>query len=627
MSALLRSAYGLCAGLLLTGADASAQTRAAATQAAEPPRQARVLILVIDDQTRLWAQRIVGGIHDVLLSVPNPPALYIEGFDVSRFTSPTYAADFRGWLARKYSDRPLDLIIAIGEDAVGFLAEARGQPWPDTPVLFIETGVRYDLARDLPKAAGIILESHFRSALGVVKRVLPDTQRVVLIYGASDVEHRRFSGFADEVRAAGLGLEPMSLPTRSMDDVLAQVARLPEHTVVFILAPYVDAQGRSLPQARACELIATAANRPSFSLPAHDLGCGVVGGLLRDFTIVGRAAGTQALRALATGKAQPSLLRIADYTTLAFDARQLSRWGIRESRLPAGSRVEYREPNVWRDYRWLVIAAITVAAVQALLIGALLFEHLRRRRAEVNSRQHLAAVAHLDRRAAMGELTTSLAHELNQPLNAILQNAGAAEMMLASQGRDVDVGEIREILADIRSDDVRAGETIRRMRALLRKQEIETQSLDLNDFTRDTIALVAADARAREVRVETDLGPRIAPVLGDRVHLQQVLLNLILNGMEAMAVVPRERRALLIKTVQNNGTVEVSVRDAGPGITTIDPARVFEPFYTTKQEGMGMGLSIARSIIEAHKGRISAENNAEGGATVRFHLPASRSGA
>jgi two-component system, LuxR family, sensor kinase FixL len=233
-------------------------------------------------------------------------------------------------------------------------------------------------------------------------------------------------------------------------------------------------------------------------------------------------------------------------------------------------------------------------------------------------------MAHLDRRVAMGELTTSLAHELNQPLNAILQNAGAAEMMLGKLGSDKDLDEVKEILADIRKDDVRAGETIQRMRSLLRKRELQTESLSLNEVARDTIALVSPDAAARHVRVESDLGAVLDPVVGDRVHLQQVLLNLMLNGMEAMTATPRDRRTLLVRTSQINGMIEIAVRDSGTGLTSLTATQLFEPFYTTKVDGMGMGLAIVRSIIEAHAGRIEAGNNDEGGATFTVHLKASK---
>jgi C4-dicarboxylate-specific signal transduction histidine kinase len=162
------------------------------------------------------------------------------------------------------------------------------------------------------------------------------------------------------------------------------------------------------------------------------------------------------------------------------------------------------------------------------------------------------------------------------------------------------------------------------MRGLLRKRELETHPIDLNEFTRDTVALVSTDAAARHVRLDTELGPALSPVMGDRIHLQQVLLNLMLNGMEAMVTTPPERRQLVIRTTQANGTVEVSVEDTGPGIADLDSGKLFEPFYTTKSQGMGMGLSIARSIMEAHAGRITAENNRDGGATLRCYLPAAK---
>jgi len=459
-------------------------------------RQSQILILAADDFTRPWVQLTVEGFRDVVLKHPNPPVLSFETLDAPRFDGPEYAEKLRAWWSYKYRDRPFDLIVALGEDTVRFLAEHDGDPWPQTPVLFAEVGgVRVDTARHLPHAEGMIFEEHFQAALRVVKSILPATTHVALIRGASLTETDRWDSFDESVRTAGLGLAPIVLAGLSMEDLLFKVAHLPEHTVIYILAPTIDAQGRVLPQDLACELISSAANQPAFSMQTHDLGCGIVGGLLRDFSRVGRLVGEQALHRLQTHTSQSTRVASARYTTLAFDARQLARWGIDETRLPAGSTVQYREPSYWREHRTLIIVAASVAGLQALLIAGLLFEHQRRRRAEVTSRQHLAMMAHLDRRVAMGELTTSLAHELNQPLNAILQNAGAAEMMLATMGSDRGLDEVKEILADIRKDDVRAGQTIHRMRSLLSKRELQTESLDLNDVARDTIALVSADAQ------------------------------------------------------------------------------------------------------------------------------------
>jgi signal transduction histidine kinase len=313
---------------------------------------------------------------------------------------------------------------------------------------------------------------------------------------------------------------------------------------------------------------------------------------------------------------------IAKYATLAFDDRQLARWGIPERRLPAGAVVRFREPNLWRDRRGLVVATIGVTVLQSLLIAGLVLERRRRRRAEVDSRRNLSALAHLDRRAAMGELATSLAHELNQPLNAILQNAGVAQMMLASAAVPPALAEIPDIISDIRKDDVRASEMIRRMRGLLQKHELDARPVDLNEVAEETLAIVRPDARAREVELEMNLADPLAPVLGDRVHLQQVLLNLLMNALAAVSTTPRERRRVRVSTSQFNGDVRLAVSDTGTGIPLDRLRQIFEPFYTTKSEGgMGMGLAIARGIVEAHGGRIEAENNAGGGATVWFSVP------
>ena len=238
----------------------------------------------------------------------------------------------------------------------------------------------------------------------------------------------------------------------------------------------------------------------------------------------------------------------------------------------------------------------------------------RKRAEEANQK-----LAHASRLAVLGELTASIAHEINQPLGAILSNADAAELLLeAGSGR---LDEVRRILADIRKDDLRASEVIRRMRELLGKRPLERQPLDLNEVASGVLQLVGGDAARRGVALEIELAPGLLAVPGDRVHLQQVLLNLLLNGMEAMADTPAAQLRLAVRTARNDGGVEVTVTDSGPGIPRERLPRLFESFFTTKPDGMGLGLSIARSIIEAHGGRIWAENRPEGGASFRFTMP------
>jgi two-component system sensor kinase FixL len=213
-----------------------------------------------------------------------------------------------------------------------------------------------------------------------------------------------------------------------------------------------------------------------------------------------------------------------------------------------------------------------------------------------------------------------LAHELNQPLTAILSNAQAALRFIASDSPDL--AEIRDILGDIVADDRRAGEVIYRLRSLFRKGKIERAKVDINDLVQEVVSLINTEAMIRNISLETALDEALPPVLGDRIHLQQVIINFILNASEAMKDIDDAPREIIISTCRTDKQmVKVGIRDFGIGIIEDNLNQIIEPFYTTKPEGMGMGLSINRSIIDAHDGRFWADNNPDRGATFYFTLP------
>jgi C4-dicarboxylate-specific signal transduction histidine kinase len=229
-------------------------------------------------------------------------------------------------------------------------------------------------------------------------------------------------------------------------------------------------------------------------------------------------------------------------------------------------------------------------------------------------------LTHIGRVSAMGELTASLAHELNQPLSAILNNAEVAQRFLEAEV--LDLAEMREILKDIVADDKRAADVIRRLRALLKKGELEHASLDLNGVVDEVAQLVTNDVVIRNVPMSLDLDTELPNVRGDRVQLQQVVLNLVLNGLEAMREANGREPALVIRTSKAGATsVTITIEDSGTGIEMHDLERIFQPLYTTKTEGLGMGLAIARTIVDAHGGQLRALNNASGGATFEVTLP------
>ncbi len=262
---------------------------------------------------------------------------------------------------------------------------------------------------------------------------------------------------------------------------------------------------------------------------------------------------------------------------------------------------------------------------EARLLRGVVLDISARRATELEVQQLRSELAHASRVSMMGQFASALAHELGQPLGAILRNTEAAELFLEHDPPDIE--EVRAILADIRHDDQRAGNVIDRLRALLKRRNFTPRALSVSDELANVFALARSDLSTRKVQLEIDMAPDLPTVLGDPVHLQQVLLNLILNAMDAVEEVADTRRKVTVRAQRHgSGEIEVAVEDSGPGIAPDKLKRLFEPFFTTKANGMGIGLSISRTIIEAHGGRIWAENNAGEGATFRFTLPLTEAG-
>jgi signal transduction histidine kinase len=257
---------------------------------------------------------------------------------------------------------------------------------------------------------------------------------------------------------------------------------------------------------------------------------------------------------------------------------------------------------------------------QLHLIGEVFANALSRKQTELEAQRLRQDLTHIGRVSALGELTASLAHELSQPLTAILYNAETAERLLAADV--VNVEKLREILHDIVADDRRAGDVISRLRTLLKKGDPAFVSLDLNEIVGEVAWLMRSDAIVRNLPLSLELADDLPKVRGDRVQLQQVVLNLVLNGLEAMREPHAGPRTLVIRTARDGpAAVRVEVQDAGSGIDEKNLDRMFEPLYTTKPDGLGMGLAIVRTIVDAHGGGLGAVNNPQGGATVHITLP------
>jgi signal transduction histidine kinase len=381
----------------------------------------------------------------------------------------------------------------------------------------------------------------------------------------------------------------------------------------------VDGAGAVYGDKEPLKRIYEVANAPIFSYDETYFTGELVGGPMHSPAEGARPTAAVAVRMLGGEKGSDIKVPPIEFSAPKYDWRQLQRWNISERRLPPGSEVLFREPTAWQRYSWQIALTAAVILLQAGLISALLNAHRRRRLAEVQTRQRSAELAHMNRYSMAGELTASIAHEINQPLGAILTNAETADAILNSPSPDI--AELKDIVKDILQDDRRAGEVIRRTRSLLKKAPFEPKKFDFNEVVQEAVNFLSSLAFARKVQLGSSLTPVALPIIGDRIQLQQVIINLLVNAMDAMADTPIEDRKINIWTSCTENFAELSISDNGPGIPADRLKEVFEPFFTSKAQGMGMGLPIARTIVEAHKGQISAENQHGVGALFRIRLP------
>jgi signal transduction histidine kinase len=551
---------------------------------------------------------------------PDKIDLYEASLEGARFQQTDEQRPIVEYLAALFQNRKLDLIVTIGAPATFFVQQYRAQFFPNVPLVIgapeqraIKPGML--TANDAPVPVAL----NFKKWIESILEVRPDTIHIAWIVGASPLE--RF--WTEEFRRVSQPFESKIsfewFNDLTFEDMLKRVSKLPPHSAAFFVDLRVDAAGVPLDRDLVLPRLRAATSAPIFSYIDSYLGLGIVGGPMLSSEEVGRRMAEAAIRIL-KGES-PGDIKMPAVTPGAaqYDWRELQHWNIKESELPAGSIIRFREPGVWEQYRSQVLLTCSVILVQAALISGLLFERRRRLRAEVQARQRSAELAHINRYSMAGELTATIAHEINQPLGAILANIEAAEVMAESPAPDLR--EIREILADIRRDDVRASEVIRRLRGLLKKAPFELKDIDLNNVAEETVNFLSAWAVARQVAIISLIAPTPLPIKGDQIQLQQVILNLIVNAIDAMSGMPGDRRRIKVSTELDGTSACLSVSDTGPGIPADLVKQVFEPFFTTKSQGMGMGLSIARTIVEAHRGHLTAENLAGRGAAFRITLP------
>jgi len=588
--------------------------------AAQPlPRS--MLILHPSDVRGPFYYEVFSALRSAIDLRPGPPVtIYLESLDVSRFTGSVYEESLQTHLGVKYRDRSIGVVVAIGPAALGHALRWRPALWPGVPIVFTMVDP-WTIARlkPGPGITGNLLELKFEDMMTSARAIVPDLARVAIVGDRLETQPT-FLGFIDEIRNAASEVEIIDLTGLPMSELRKRVGMLPDRTAILYTAVYSDGAGTYYPPTDAVALIAQTANRPIVVCFETFLGRGAIGGFVVIPSAVGKTTAQLALRVLEGEDASSIPFTTPDVIRPVFDWRELQRWGVNERNVPGGSEIRYRDPGVWEQYRWTIVSALGVLGLQTALIIGLVYERRGRRRAEIETRQRTSELAHMNRHATAGELSASIAHELNQPLGAILNNTEAAIAILESPSPNVE--EIKRALADIKRDDQRASEIILQLRRLLKKSETDSRDIDLNETVRQVLVLLSAEAASRNVSLHDRLSRQTVRVRADSIQLQQVILNLIVNAIESIDDSASGQRQVVSGTaLVDEKWGEVFVADSGPGISPENMTRVFEPLFTTKERGMGMGLSIARTIVEAQGGRIWAENQSGGGAVFHIRLP------
>ena len=558
--------------------------------------------------------------QEMLIHSTNDIEFFTESLDASRFHNPGYSTVFADYIRSKYSSQKVDLVMMFMSRNFN-LANAMSTALPTNipSVCVVLNDMEVPASAGGRPFTGIFQRSDIPGTFKFIFRLQPETRRVVVVGGVSPNDQTTLARISEMARTVD-GVKFEFWTNQPVDKVCRDAQTLTAGTVILLASLQRDEDGQPFYTAQVAQMLAPGAGVPVYVLGEGSLGTGALGGSVVNFEGLGVHAANLALLALNGAPVTKIPVEIRTNGTPMVDWRALQRWNIKEIRLPVGSVIRYQPHSLWEEHRTLILIVTGGLVVQALTIVALLVQRRLHRHAQAQIERQRTELAHVSRISTVGQLASALTHELNQPLGAILRNAEAAELFLQSNPPNLD--EVRAILTDIRRDDKRAGNVIDRMRALYQRRSLALAPLDLSDLVQDTIALTRTDAAARHVKVVAELPPQLPTAQGDRVHLQQVLLNLILNGMDAMTALPRATRLLVVRVSQTkNGNLQVAVADHGTGIAPGDAARIFEPFYTTKINGMGMGLAISQTIIEAHGGDIWVESTGTEGATFTFVLP------
>jgi len=577
----------------------------------------KVLAIFIFKQGMPWAYHLEESMRTALSKKFGSALEFnVEYADQSRFPEKAYRAKAIDLYRYKYSKKKMDIVLVLGAESVDLMIEYGSLLFDDTPVILINTDKQGLLK---PNMTSMTWGIDFAKTGALIHDLLPKTKHLFVISGVSMMDQnlkklaiKALAGFENHYVIH-------YIDGYTKQDLLLKVASLPEDSAIFFISLFRDVSGQSFVPRDVIIEVSEQANAPTFAMVDTYLGYGIVGGNLLSASYQGKKYAEMVIKILA-GESLANLDYIDKGNQAMFDWRQLKRWSIDENRLPINSIVRYRELSIWEEHQWKIVGVIIIILMQALAMAGLLVQHKRRRKAEEEAQKLRDERAHISRVLAMGEIAASLAHEINQPLSAIRSYAQAAQRFLEND--PAEPAEAHKALVGIVAGNRRAEEVIKRIRMSLKKEPFKHSSIKAKELVAEVIALAASKAQEQGVSLKSEVTLDLPLIFGDRIQLQQVLFNLVLNAIEATTGKNGSYAEVVILALQTNTSfITLSIRDTGTGIDEQKADSLFDAFYTTKAEGLGIGLSISRSIIEDHGGRLWAKNNDDMGSTFSFSIP------
>jgi signal transduction histidine kinase len=557
--------------------------------------------------------------EELIRQSPYAIQLYEASLQNERFGRPQDQGPFISYLHALFDREGLDLIVAMGAPAARFILQHRQLLFPPVPLLITGADERTFNDSDFT-SNDTSVSTGWDQGLQIehILQVLPDTANIALVIGDSPLEkfwveeyRRSFKRFAPRVNFEWLN-------KLSLEGMVKRVSELPPHSAVLYGTVRVDAQGVPQEEDRVLSRLRESTNAPIFSYIGSNFGHGIVGGPMLSTQELAHRSTVAAIRILSGETAGNVKTPPLGLSEAIYDWRELQRWNISDANLPPGSTIYFRNPTAWEQYRFQIVAVLGAILAQSALISWLLVERRRRRTAEAATRQTMSDLQYVNRLAIAGELSASIAHEVNQPLMAIVSTASAGIRWLAATPSDPNRAE--RAFKKIIEAGHHASDVIVSVRAMFKRGTEEHRPVQINQLTRNALSLKRHEIEKHDVSLTLELNERLPVILGDRVQLLQVILNLITNAIEAMGTA--RTRTLRIKSeLDKSADVLVSLEDSGIGIDQQTVDHIFDPLFSTKPQGLGIGLSICRSIIESHGGCLSVVSVVGHGSTFFIKLP------